>query len=204
MENEQLILNLLKRVSILEERVDQIESQKVVVDEAPSATKRKLSKNQVIHELSEHCQPQNIIVKKRSNSEGGGLSLTYPNGDVCTALLKMSRNYVIDNPERFAKKYIWRGWHRVNISDESFSTFDFFIFSIENGEELNFFILTNNIFKQLLNGKDKDKNGNYYFYFVKTLDGKILEDREKGVNMQPFLNNWSILNKRVRPISQTI
>jgi len=198
-----LLTNALRRISLLEEKVAHLEalsanfSNKDVKKELTDTPTRKFTKNEVVTEISYQLKKFKISVKKRSNEEGGGLLLTHPDGTTKTALLKMSRNYVVDDPKRFSN-YIWRGWHSV--PEEALDNFDFFIFSIAYDDSFQFFIMDNLHLQRLALSKSKDKNGLYHFYFVKTKNGDIEEDRDDSNvdNMQYFLNNWELIGNPVK------
>lgn len=191
MNYDRIIIELMDKISSLEERVELLETELVVTndgsDKEIEKMNRSFTKDDVINEIKEKLSRYNITIRKGSNAEGGGLFLTNEKGEQRRALLKLSRDYVPTNPKKF-EGFQWRGWHRV--SRESASVFDYYIFSIEHDGELDFFIIDQKHYIELTKDKMTDKNDNYYFYFVEDQRGNIYEDRDEVNDMRPYFNNW--------------
>ena len=156
--------------------------------------KKKYSRDVIIQMISRQLKNDRIEITKRSNKDGGGILLTYPDGSTRTAMLRKSRNYVIDNPEKFADDYSFRCWHVLRYNPEHYITFDIYIFAVENdNNDLDFFVLPKKNLELLLEKKEKGKNDTYHFYFAKSKTGDLVEDRDTPVKVNPYFNSWEMI-----------
>ncbi len=195
MNYERTILELIERVSAMEEKIDLLEQEnrnKENLTLSPKKSTRNFTKDDVIRRIREELSKYKITVRKGSNLEGGGLFLKYSDETEKHVLLKLSRNYVPTNLTKF-EQFKWRGWHRV--VHEDVPSFEHYIFSIEHNGEIDFFIMNQEQYISLTKGKTKDANSNYYFYFVEDLNGNIYEDRDEINDMRLYFNNWGNLVK---------
>lgn len=194
MNYERTILELMERVSSMEDRIDLLEKEVKTREELimlPKESIRNFTKDDVVRIIQEELSKYKITVRKGANIEGGGLFLKYPDGREKHVLLKLSRDYVPTNSKKF-EQFKWRGWHRVR-DEEGASIFDDYIFSIEHNGDIDFFIMNQEQYISLTEGKVKDTNSNYYFYFVEDFNGNIYEDRDEVNDMKLYFNNWKNL-----------
>jgi len=191
MNYDRVILELIDKMGQLEERVTLLEQKDITTKGVASMdiqeNIRTFTKDDVIGVIKEQLSKYNITVRKASNSEGGGIFLTYPNGLEKHVMLKLSRDYVPTNSKKFAQ-FKWRSWHRIVHEDTP--SFDDYIFSIEHDEKVDFFIMNQDSYMNLTKEKVTDKNSNYYFYFVEDQLGNVYEDRDDLNDMKPYYNNW--------------
>lgn len=189
---EKTILQLIERVTTLEERIKVLEvnqqgSDNDVKEENIKKVGTQFNKDALIKEVKHTVKSLSIDVQKASIADGGGVITKYENNEPKKVMLRRSRNYA-------AEGYEWRGWHTIKLDD--IDVFDGFILSIENNGKLDFFVFSKNDFMKVLKQKQTDTNDIYHFYFNKTEAGTITDDRENEIiNMQDYYSNWGALQE---------
>lgn len=196
---DKILVNLLRRVSILEEEISELKEKIYQKDEMSETIdknlnpmeRKKIPKSLTIETIQEKLNDIKII--KRPNKEGGGLLLKYKDGSTKTVLLKHSRNYIDSNNGVKDSEFDFKTWYTLEVENNEFP-FDYYIFSLENRKgALDFLVFSNYDLRNILSKKELEKNSKYHFYFSKKLNGRVIEDRGEGIDIHKFFNNWKVI-----------
>lgn len=187
------MLKLEEKHSQLEKKVEELEdsiSTFIKTEETESSTPAKLfSKDQTISLITLKGLKEDIDVHKASMNEGGGVITKYKDHISKKVMLKSSRNY-----SQKDKQLTFRAWHTLPV--ESLEMYDGYIFTVENGEDIELFIFTQQELKSYVMNKTPTKsNGNeiYHFYFSKENNGKYVDRRGDEKSITKYHNNWNAL-----------
>lgn len=187
MKYEKILLNLIEKVTTLEERIESLENKEkdslinYEEDTAEKISTRALVMNHFENTLHEST---GFTMRKAKRSEGGGLILSKDQKNI-KVKLTVSKNFA-NEAERLV--YNWRSWH--TLFENELDLFDFYVFAVKPEEEdPHYFVFSKQQLKELCIKKEVDSSGRYHFYFVETTDYKTYEDRDDKIPMSKYFND---------------
>lgn len=198
--NDEVMLMLISQqnqINKLDDEIKQLRREILkynkVAKEEVMLSNDNFDKDDIVRFIKLETQKYNIDTYKATRDEGGGVVFKNKKTDKKkVSMLRRSRNYVYDNPQKFSD-YIFRSWHTMDA--DMIEKYDLFIFSIEgtHNEPVNFFIFSKEEMKDILKQKTADTNERYHFYFIKDKNGEILEDRDQKIKVGSYFNKWDKL-----------
>ena len=194
MQYEKLLLDLMERVVILEEKVEMLEMKNERVEEdmmeEEARTDKTTNRAMVIQEVTDILRKKyGYDVQKGKRADGGGL-IAAKDGKKLNFKIFVSKNYMLQDVE---PDFEWGGWHTFAPSE--LNLFDYYIFAIKvnKNEPAHYFIFSNEKLAAICAPKDTDSNGVVHFYFRKRHNGKLIEAREDEVDVAKFYNSWDTI-----------
>lgn len=189
MKYEKLLLDLMEKVAVLEERIELLEKKEKdsLINYKEEDTAEKISTRALVMDHFEDTlhESTGFTMRKAKRSEGGGLILSKGEKEL-KVKLTVSKNFA---SEKEKLDYKWRSWH--TLSENELDLFDFYIFAIKpDDEDPNYFVFSKQQLNDVCNKKEIDSSGRYHFYFVQTLDHKTYEDRDDNLPMTKYFNDF--------------
>ena len=189
MKYEKLLLDLMEKVAVLEERIELLEKkEKDSLIDYEEDTADKLSTRALVMNHFENIlhKSTGFSMRKAKRAEGGGLILS--NGEKeLKVKLTVSKNFASEKEKLI---YKWRSWH--TLAENELDLFDFYIFAIKpDDEDPNYFVFSKQQLRDLCNRKGIDSSGRYHFYFVQTLDHKTYENRDDNLPTDEYFNDFA-------------
>lgn len=199
MNYDKIILELMSRVQVLEEKVTDVQSElkslKDEVDEdlleEDSGVAGDFTRSKARDKAMKMIQSKfpDCFVEKASRLEGSGIKIMKPDvGAKRAVIIKFYHSKTYEHRSGYE-----HAWHTINLEEIIGSIYDYCLFSVvdKNGN-WNFFLYEADELGEYRDENRSADSNQLHLYFV-VEDGKATEVREKTVNVTDHLNNWDVI-----------
>lgn len=151
-----------------------------------------MSKDEIINLIKKHVEPLELTVKKAKPKlgEGSGILVTSDFGTK-KVMIRSSKDYAIQN--NLTEAYLFSGWSTAD--KDELEEYDAYIFSVQDEDNVTFFIFNKEEMNDILKNKNTDKNKRYHFYLAKDRNGIYLDHRDGGIQLGHFVDAWHLLKE---------
>ncbi len=184
MEYSEIVLDLIKRVMSLEEKVAHLESELNETEQTESNLESKITRNSSRKYAIENLVKNNpdFLVEKGNRASKADIIFTKQENEI-TYMLK-AKFYHSKSFHDFPS-----GWHTVKKDDILNEDIHLFIFNIEYHQQFYTFLFSRMEIMKFILDKLKDQNNLYHFYFHIN-ENKVMEVRDKEKDASKYLENW--------------
>jgi len=202
MNYETIILELMGRVQILEQKMKEMEGQteafeKLIEEndfeeqDREMKITRSVARKHVMDNISRKYDYLNV--QKGNRAKQADIIVTISSGDN-------------KGEELFGKFYYSKsfhdfpsGWHTLKESDLEKEHIKFHIFTVSFENKFHNFIFSTEELKQYVLNKPKDSSDQYYFYFhIKEGGNKIVDDRDGEKDVHRYYENWNLFGEIIK------
>lgn len=203
MNYESVILEVLGRVQVLEQKVNELEEKnekyEALIEELKDTdlsdqdeeikVTRSVARQHAMDKIKK--QYSYFDVEKGNRSIKADIVLTVNNGEKKGEKLLGKFYYSkshLDYPS---------GWHTVKEVDLESNHLDFHIFTVSYENNFYSFLFSHDELRQFVKKKAKDSSNQYYFYF-QVVGEKKIENRDGERNVQFNYENWDLFGHFLR------
>lgn len=204
MNYETIILELMGRVQILEQKVKDLEGQtedfeRLIEEDGFEEQNREMKITRSVarqHVMDKINRTYGYLDAQKGNrAKQADIILTINSGENEGEEL-LGKFYYSKSFHDFPS-----GWHTLKDSDLEKEHIKFHIFTVSFENKFYTFIFSTEELKQYVLNKPKDSSGQYYFYFhVKDEGKKIIDDRDGERDVHTYYENWHLFGELIKNI----